>query len=161
MFRSLKRLVEILVSFILILWGIRTCVTNYVCSTETLPTITDLSGFDFLVTDRNCDTIGNSDVTSVFISKTGDDRHDLMFEYDGGAANHPDFDVDDKGVIQVAVRYLYEVRERKDNWNGAAIEYNLTWGWLPEIVAPTLPVRPSQNLAPGGVGDHNVLLSGR
>jgi hypothetical protein len=74
------------------------------CLTETRETITDLSGLDFLVSETNCDVIAKTDQISIYISKTGEKKWDLILKYDPATdRGAPDFDVDQKGAILVSI----------------------------------------------------------
>ena len=51
------------------------------CITETRKRISDLTGFDFEVSETDCDTLAKDAAISVFVSKAGHRRKALLIKY--------------------------------------------------------------------------------
>ena len=87
--------------------------------------IDNLAGYDFLVSETNCDAIAKNDLVSVFVAKAGDGTRDLIFECDPAVdAPLPAFAVEDAGFV-VAMPFVGEILHQERTWRGAPIRYRI------------------------------------
>ena len=92
-----------------------------------------LSGYTFLITETNCDTLAKTDSVSVFVSKAGESKRDLIFEYDPSERGPiPKFVVDRQGNISVSIPAVSTIFVHKRNWNGQTIAYDVGKEYDPE-----------------------------
>jgi hypothetical protein len=95
--------------------------TPYTCLTDTIQEISDLSGYDFKVTETSCTTIGNDTSVSVYISPTGRKKAVLLFKYDpAGVVPYPSITVSDMRHVIITVPIVSEVILERHEWRSVS-----------------------------------------
>lgn len=108
-----------------------------VCQTDTVDTVHGLLGYDILVTDTNCDAIGNSDRVQVHISHAGQSERDVIFEYDPIERPWvPTFSTDAVGNLLISISAVATVFRQEHVWRGKTIAYNIGKEYYPEPKPP-------------------------
>src|SRR6266481_5628354 len=70
--------VAVVVFFLLFAVGLW---SPYACMTTVHQRIAGLSGFDFEISETDCDVLAKDAATSIFVSKTGERKKTLLFKY--------------------------------------------------------------------------------
>jgi hypothetical protein len=103
------------------------------CLTETRETISDLSGYEFLVTETNCDTLAKTNWVRVFVSRAGDSKRDLIFIYDPTDDTLvPNIAVDPNGNIAISIAAVEAIVQQEREWRGAKVAYSIGKVYFPE-----------------------------
>jgi hypothetical protein len=95
------------------------------CITEIRKTIPDLSGFNFEITQTNCDTLAKEGWISIFASKAGENKKVLLFEYDGDDYPLPDIKVSNDHNITISIPVIASVHVQRHKWQYGAIDYKI------------------------------------
>ena len=100
--------------------------TPHTCITETHKKISDLSGFDFEVSETDCSTLGEDASISVFASKPGQTKKMLLFKY-GPASAEPMPVITSVGqhAVEISVSRISDLIFRRDDWEGLTVNYNI------------------------------------
>lgn len=103
---------------------------NPACMTQTLREISNLSGYDFKITETNCDLLAKDDAIRVFISPTGKHQDALLFQFDpvylrGEGYVMPTITVSDEGNVSMSVREVASIAVQKPRWQNISIEYDI------------------------------------
>jgi hypothetical protein len=104
------------------------------CITEIRGKASAVAGFDFEVSETNCDEIGKEDWISVFVSRPGRPQKTLLFQYDPP-------DVDPLPVItsigpnsvQISVPWNAEVLFHRDGLKGLSVVYRVGGTEYPHV----------------------------
>lgn len=109
---------------------------NPVCITESRRKISDPSGYDFEITDTYCSAIAHWANADVYVTKKGDRRRTLLFEYGPvEIAELPSVRVEGDHKIVISVPWVGVVFARRHVWRGMKIEYEI--GRVDEVVKET------------------------
>jgi hypothetical protein len=96
----------------------------YACITTVRQRIAGLSGFDFEISETDCDFLAKEAATSVFISKAGQTKKTLLFKYvPPGYDAIPSITPVDEHTVQISIRRVPQILCRKDRWQTLAIRY--------------------------------------
>jgi len=96
------------------------------CITETRQKIANLSGFDFEISETDCDAIAKTASVSVFVSTAGRNEKALLFEYDPYPTGPlPSIVVFDQGNISISTSDISEVIFQACKWKNSSIAYDI------------------------------------
>ncbi|HTG20862.1 MAG TPA: hypothetical protein VK681_12520 [Reyranella sp.] len=96
----------------------------YACTTTVHQRITGLSGFDFEISETDCDVLAKDAATSVFVSEAGQKKKSLLFKYvPPGYDAIPSITPIDEHTVQISIRRVPQILCRKDRWQALAIRY--------------------------------------
>jgi hypothetical protein len=103
-------------------WALQTSL----CTTETLSTVSDVSGFDFEITETACDVLAKDDAISVFATKRDEPGRTLLFKYDP-AGRHPIASISslNDGTIQISVDRISSIFFQRSSIDGLAVRYQI------------------------------------
>ena len=108
----------------------------YTCITEIHGKVSSLAGFDFEISETNCDTLANDAAISVFASKPGQPHKTLLFKYDPGGGD-PDPVITSIGqhTVQISVPRISSVFFRRDGFKGLSVVYKIDKIDYPDVEA--------------------------
>ena len=96
----------------------------YACTTTVHQRITGLSGFDFEISETDCDVLAKDAATSVFVSEAGQKKKSLLFKYvPPGYDAIPSITRVDEHTVQISIWCVPQILCRKDRWQTLAIRY--------------------------------------
>jgi hypothetical protein len=96
----------------------------YACTTTVHQRIADLSGFDFEISETDCDVLAKDAATSVFVSEAGLKKQTLLFKYvPPGYDAIPSITRVDEHTVQISIWCVPQILCRKDRWQTLAIRY--------------------------------------
>ncbi len=88
--------------------------------------LSGLAGFDFEISNTDCDEIAKEEWVRVFASKAGQAHKTLLFEYDpGGGDRFPVRTPADRHSVQISVPWISGVRFRRDSLKGLSVVYKI------------------------------------
>jgi hypothetical protein len=101
--------------------------TSYVfCTTEILKTVYDLSGFDFEISETDCDALSKDASVSVLASKHGETKKTLLFKYDPiWYASMPLITPLDQRTVRISIPRVSSLFFQRDSWDGLSITYDI------------------------------------
>ena len=98
----------------------------YSCTTTVHQSIAGLSGFDFEISETDCDVLAKDAATSVFISKAGQTKKTLLFKYvPPGFDAIPTITSVDEHTIQISIRRVPTIFCRRDKWETLTVKYDI------------------------------------
>ena len=98
----------------------------HICITEHIGRIPNRSGFDFEISETDCDTLAKDAAISIFASKVGQTRRTLLFKYDPAGVNpYPAITSIDRHSIQVTVPRVSEVIFQRNDLEGLSVTYDI------------------------------------
>jgi hypothetical protein len=98
----------------------------YSCTTTVHQRIAGLSGFDFEISETDCDVLAKDAATSVFISKAGQTKKTLLFKYvPPGFDAIPTITSVDEHTIQISIRRVPTIFCRRDKWETLTVKYDI------------------------------------
>jgi len=100
-------------------------IRSHACITETRKTISNLSGFNFEITETNCDTLAKEGWITIFASRVGENRKTLLFEYDGDDDPLPDIRVSYDHNITISIPVVASIHTQHRKWKYGTIEYKI------------------------------------
>lgn len=96
-----------------------------VCITESRGKITNLSGYDFEISETNCDLIAKDDAVSVLVSRTGQTKQTPVFKFGPAREVRPIIKLIDPHTIQISIAWVSDVYFKNDKWEDLSIEYDI------------------------------------
>jgi hypothetical protein len=100
--------------------------TPYSCLTTVHQRIAGLSGFDFEISETNCDLLAKEAAMSVFISKADQAKKTLLFKYvPPGFDAVPYITSLDEHAVQISIRRVPFVFCRRDKWQTLTVRYDI------------------------------------
>jgi hypothetical protein len=99
--------------------------TPYTCIKETRQKISNLSGFDFEISETDCSTFGETASISIFVSTAGGHEKALLFKYgpeDDGQLL-PSIVVSDRGNISISISEVADIVSQQRKWKNSSIYY--------------------------------------
>ncbi len=96
-----------------------------ICITESRGKITNLSGYDFEISETNCDLIAKDDAVSVFVSRTGQTKQTPVFKFGPTREVRPIIKLIDPHTIQISIAWVSDVYFKHDKWEDLSIEYDI------------------------------------
>jgi hypothetical protein len=102
-------------------------IISVACITETKWAQDNLSGFNFEISETDCDTFGSSLSVSIFASKVGESSKSLLFKYDPGSYPYPlpKISVSDDQKITVSIPVISSIYEQQHNWRYGSVNYKI------------------------------------
>ena len=98
--------------------------TPYTCITEVRGQIAGVSGYDFEISETDCDVLAKDAATSVFISRAGQTKKTLLFKYvPPGYDAIPSITAADEHTVQISIWRVPQILCRKDRWPTLAFRY--------------------------------------
>jgi hypothetical protein len=98
----------------------------YSCTTTVHQRIAGLSGFDFEISETDCDVLAKDAAKSVFISKAGQTKKTLLFKYvPPGFDAIPTIISLDEHTIQISIRRVPAIFCRRDKWETLTVKYEI------------------------------------
>jgi hypothetical protein len=98
----------------------------YACITTVHQRIAGLSGFDFEISETDCDFLAKEAATSVFIARAGQTKKVLLFKYvPPGFDAIPTITALDDHTIQLSIWRVPTIFCRKDKWETLTVRYNI------------------------------------
>jgi hypothetical protein len=96
------------------------------CITEVHRKIVSPFGFEFEVSETDCDTLAKDTSISVYASRAGQTSKTLLFKY-GPAGKDPDPQITaiDQSNVKISVARVSDIIFRKENWHGTTIKYDI------------------------------------
>jgi|SRR5579875_164260 len=109
---------------------------NPVCTSEARMRILGLSGYDFEVSELDCDTLAKDSSINVFISRPGHSRKTLVFKYDpgGNPDNLPTIKRSGEGTFEITVEKVSSIFCIRKNWDKLSFGYNIRVIYHPDPV---------------------------
>jgi hypothetical protein len=96
----------------------------YACTTTVHQRIAGLSGFDFEISETDCDVLAKDAATSVFVSEAGQKKKTLLFKcVPPGYDAIPSITPVDEHTVQISIWRVPQILCRKDRWQTLAIRY--------------------------------------
>ena len=96
------------------------------CPTEVHQKIIGLSGFDFEISETDCDVLAKDAMTSVFVSKAGRTKKTLLFKYvPPGFDAIPTIASLDEHTVQISIRRVPTIFCRKEKWQTLTVKYDI------------------------------------
>jgi hypothetical protein len=107
-----------------LIWTPNTCVT------DTIQTLTNLSGYDFKVTETDCSTLGEDASVSVYVSLASKNKAVLLFKYDpAGLKPYPSIAVPKERRVSISVPVISEVFLQRHDWHSprgsVSVDYHI------------------------------------
>lgn len=100
--------------------------TPYTCITETRKQISGVSGFDFEISETNCDTLAKDASISVFASISGQTKRVLLFKYGPAYIDlMPVITPVDKHTVQISIPEISDLIFRRDKLKDLTIRYKI------------------------------------
>ena len=98
----------------------------HICSTRILARIPKISGYDFEITETDCDAIAKESWISVFASKQGDGDKTLLFKYDPIYYEPiPEITPLDGNTAKISVPKIAVLLYQRDKWQSLRIHYDI------------------------------------
>jgi hypothetical protein len=119
----------------LLLLALSNVLTNYYfCTTEILKTVDDLSGFDFEISETDCDTLGDDASVSVLASRHGEAKKILLFKYDPASVEPlPRITFLDQRTVRISIPRISSLFFQRSSWDGLSITYDIGINDFPEV----------------------------
>lgn len=97
------------------------------CITKQRAAYSNRSGFDFWITETDCDTLGKDAGVSIFASKAGEGTRTLLFKYDWTKYDDPvpEIQVSSGGTIRLSIAAVSSVFIAKNEWKYGKIQYDI------------------------------------
>jgi hypothetical protein len=112
--------------FYLLLAAVGLAPTPYTCITEMHGKVSDVAGFDFEVSETDCDTLAKDASISVFASKAGQAHKTLLFKYGpAGGDPFPLITPIDQHSVQISVPWISDVIFRRDGLKDLSVVYKI------------------------------------
>jgi len=118
-----------------ILWGalyllllvISDVLTSYVfCITEIRKTVYDVPGFDFEISETDCDTLSDDASVSVLASKHSEAKKTLLFKYNPlWFEPMPLITSLDQRTVRISIPRVISLFFQRDHWEGLSITYDI------------------------------------
>jgi len=107
------------------------------CITEIREKTSNLSGFDFEMSETDCSAFGKDAAVSVFVSTAGGHEKALLFKYDpGGVGPLPSIVVSDQGNISISITQISSIFSQSRKWKNSSIDYDIAHIEYPDPVDP-------------------------
>jgi len=106
------------------------------CITETRQEIANLSGFDFEISETDCDAIAKTASISVLVSTAGGHEKALLFKYvpaDDGTLL-PSIAVSAQGGISISISKVASIYSKIQKWNNSSVDYDIGYVHYPDPV---------------------------
>jgi len=106
------------------------------CITETRKKVSNLSGFDFEISETDCSGFGATASISVFVSTAGGHEKTLLFKYgpeDDGQLL-PSIVVSDQGNISISIAEISSIFSQIHKWKNSPVEYHIEYVHYPDPV---------------------------
>jgi hypothetical protein len=98
----------------------------YSCTTTVHQRIAGISGFDFEISETDCDALAKDAATSVFISKAGQTKKTLLFKYvPPGFDAIPTIASLDEHTVQISIWRVPTIFCRKEKWETLTVKYDI------------------------------------
>ena len=98
----------------------------YACTTTVHQRIAGLSGFDFEISETDCDVLAKDAATSVFVSEAGQKKKSLLFKYvPPGYDAIPSITPVDEHTIQISIWRVPIIFCRRDKWETLTVKYDI------------------------------------
>jgi hypothetical protein len=98
----------------------------YACMTTVHQRIAGLSGFDFEISETDCDVLAKDATMSVFASRAGQAKKTLLFQYvPPGFDAVPAIASLDEHTVQISIRRVPVIFCRKEKWETLTISYDI------------------------------------
>jgi hypothetical protein len=98
----------------------------YACMTTVHQRIAGLSGFDFEVSETDCDGLAKDATTSVFVSKAGQAKKTLLFKYvPPGFDAVPTITSLDEHTVRISIRRVPTIFCRSEKWQTLTVKYDI------------------------------------
>jgi hypothetical protein len=100
--------------------------TPYDCITETRGRISGVSGFDFEISETDCDTLAKDAAISIFASRPGQARKVLLFKFDPAYDDlMPVITSVDQHTVQISIPRISSLFLRRDKLKDLFIIYKI------------------------------------
>jgi hypothetical protein len=118
-----------------LLAGMQYVLTDYYfCNTEIYRELYDMSGFDFEISETDCDTLAKDASVSVLVSRHGETTKTLLFKYDPiYYLPLPSITLPDQRTIKISVPKVSSLFFERSSWNGLAITYDIDVNYYPDV----------------------------
>jgi len=103
------------------------------CVTETRKKISNLSGFDFEISETDCSGFGATASISVFVLTAGGHEKTLLFKYgpeDDGQLL-PSIAVSDQGNIAISILEVADIVSQQRKWKNSFVDYYIGYVHFP------------------------------
>lgn len=110
----------------------RQCVISSVCLTEVLARASNISGFDFEVSETDC---WHSPAVSVFVSMPGGSKRTRIFQYSRYIDPVPTITSIDEHTVQISISRVSTIDCRRDKWGALRIKYDIGGVQYPSVQA--------------------------
>jgi hypothetical protein len=98
----------------------------YACMTTVHQRIAGLSGFDFEISETDCDVLAKDAATSVFISRAGQTKKTLLFKYvPPGYDAIPSIAAVDEHTVQISIWRVPQILCRSEKWQTLTVKYDI------------------------------------
>ncbi len=100
--------------------------TPYTCITEVRGRTTDVSGFDFEVSETNCDTFAKTVTISVFASRPGRPRKVLLFKFFPAFNDKlPVVSAVDQHTVRISIPEISSLAFRREKLGDLSVNYSI------------------------------------
>ena len=100
--------------------------TPYTCVTEVQRQIISPLGFDFEMSETDCDLIVHTSAITVYASRTGQATKTPLFKYDPFDPHPlPEVTVINKNTILISIPHVVSIFLRRDHWGDVSVTYNI------------------------------------
>jgi hypothetical protein len=95
------------------------------CTWKTLEKFSNLSGFDFEVSYKDCDIIATPVWIDVFVTKGSHTPKTLLLEYVPVGQGLPAIELVGANAVRMSVPRISSLSYRKDSWENLSIDYDI------------------------------------
>jgi hypothetical protein len=96
-----------------------------ICLAQTRENISNLSGFDFEVTETDCDTLGNDSSVSVFAFQFGRTQKELLFRYGPAGDATPTMLSTGEHAIRLSIPRVSDIIFCRNHLEGLSVDYEI------------------------------------
>jgi hypothetical protein len=100
--------------------------TPYTCITEIHKKIINPLGFDFEISETDCDLLAKDAAVTVFASRTGRNESTPLFKYDPvGPNSSPEITAINRNLILITIPRVSSIFFRKYDWGDVSVRYKI------------------------------------
>ena len=126
LFWTLASAVTLIAILYLLLATVGLAPTPYDCITETRGRISGVSGFDFEISETDCDTLAKDAAISIFASRPGQARKVLLFKFDPAYDDlMPVITSVDQHTVQISIPRISSLFLRREKLKDLFIIYKI------------------------------------
>jgi len=110
----------------LLLLVMQSALQSHFCPTETLATLSGVAGFNFEISETDCDVIAKESWIGVYASMPGKMDKALLFEYvPAGTGPIASVTAIDEHAVKISVPWISSQHFRRHRWKQLAVTYDI------------------------------------